>query len=134
MAKENTKSGLGIGQTVIQTQTLTPIQIQTIKLLELPYLELEQKIQKEIEENPVLEDPVEEENEETGQERKKLSLSEVKDDNIPSYKLYVNNRGRDEKPQYNTFSVKESLYQSLLSQLGLRRIDQRRRTLASFIV
>ena len=38
MAKENTKSGLGIGQTVIQTQTLTPIQIQTIKLLELPYL------------------------------------------------------------------------------------------------
>ena len=50
MAKENTKSGLGIGQTVIQTQTLTPIQIQTIKLLELPYLELEQKIQKEIEE------------------------------------------------------------------------------------
>lgn len=134
MAKDNTKSGLGIGQTVIQTQTLTPIQIQTIKLLELPYLELEQKIQKEIEENPVLEDPVEEENEETGQERKKLSLSEVKDDNIPSYKLYVNNRGRDEKPQYNTFSVKESLYQSLLSQLGLRRIDQRRRTLASFIV
>ena len=81
-----------------------------------------------------MEDPVEEENEETGQERKKLSLSEVKDDNIPSYKLYVNNRGRDEKPQYNTFSVKESLYQSLLSQLGLRRIDQRRRTLASFIV
>ena len=134
MAKENTKSGLGIGQTVIQTQTLTPIQIQTIKLLELPYLELEQKIQKEIEENPVLEDPVEEENEETGQERKKLSFSEVKDDNIPSYKLYVSNRGRDEKPQYNTFSVKESLYQSLLSQLGLRRIDQRRRTLASFIV
>ena len=134
MAKEGTKSGLGIGQTTIQTQTLTPIQIQTIKLLELPLVELEQKIQKEIEENPVLEDPVESESEENEQERKKVSLSEVKDDSIPSYKLYVNNRGRDEKPQYNTFSVKESLYQSLLSQLGYRKMDERRRTLSSFMV
>ena len=74
MAKENTKSGLGIGQTVIQTQTLTPIQIQTIKLLELPYLELEQKIQKEIEENPVLEDPVDSESEDNEQERKVVLL------------------------------------------------------------
>ena len=125
---------MGIGQTTIQTQTLTPIQIQTIKLLELPLVELEQKIQKEIEENPVLEDPVESESEENEQERKKVSLSEVKDDSIPSYKLYVNNRGRDEKPQYNTFSVKESLYQSLLSQLGYRKMDERRRTLSSFMV
>ncbi|MBP5692186.1 MAG: RNA polymerase factor sigma-54 [Bacteroidales bacterium] len=126
---------MGIGQKVVQTQTLTPIQIQTIKLLELPLVELEQRIQKEIEENPVLEDPVETEMEENPQDRKKVSLSEVKDDSIPSYRLYVNNRGRDEdKPQYNTFSVKESFYQSLLNQLGYRRMDDRRKTLASFMV
>ena len=133
MANENNKSGLGLSQTTVQTQTLTPIQIQTIKLLELPLVDLEQRIRKEIEENPVLEDPVEEENQETG-ERKKVSLSEVKDDNIPSYKLYINNRGRDERPQYNTFSVKESLYQSLLGQLGWRKMDERRHNLAAFMV
>lgn len=135
MMMEGSKSGMGIGQKVVQTQTLTPIQIQTIKLLELPLVELEQRIQKEIEENPVLEDPVETEMEENPQDRKKVSLSEVKDDSIPSYRLYVNNRGRDEdKPQYNTFSVKESFYQSLLNQLGYRRMDERRRTLANFMV
>ena len=134
MAQENNKRALGLGQNIIQTQKLTPIQIQTIKLLELPLIELEQRIQKEIEENPVLEDPVEGENEETGQERKKLSLEEVKDENTPAYKLYVNNRGRDEKPQYNTFAVRESLYQSLLDQLGYRMMDERRRKLADFIV
>ena len=37
-------------------QKMSPLQIQTIKLLELPLLELEQKIQKEIEENPVLDE------------------------------------------------------------------------------
>ena len=39
-----------------QQQKLSPLQIQTIKLLELPTLELEQKIRKEIEENPVLDE------------------------------------------------------------------------------
>lgn len=134
MAKQTSKTGIGLGQTTVQVQTLTPIQIQTIKLLELPLVELEQKIQKEIEENPVLEDPDENRSEDNPQEQKKISLSEVKDDTIPSYRLYVNNRGKDEKPQYNTFSVKESLYQSLLDQIGLRKMDQRRRAIASFII
>jgi RNA polymerase sigma-54 factor len=37
-------------------QKLSPLQIQTIKLLELPTLELEQRIKKELEENPVLDE------------------------------------------------------------------------------
>jgi RNA polymerase sigma-54 factor len=36
-------------------QKLSPQQIQMIKLLELPALQLEQRIKKELEENPVLE-------------------------------------------------------------------------------
>ena len=35
-----------------QTQKLSPLQMQTIKLLELPRQELEQRIKKELEENP----------------------------------------------------------------------------------
>ena len=43
-----------------QTQKLSPLQIQTIKLIELPIQELEQKIRDELDENPVLDDtPVE---------------------------------------------------------------------------
>ena len=37
-------------------QKLSPQQIQMIKLLELPTLQLEQRIKQEIEENPVLEE------------------------------------------------------------------------------
>ena len=39
----------------LQTK-LSPLQIQTIKLIELPIQELEQRIRKELEENPVLEE------------------------------------------------------------------------------
>ena len=41
-----------------QTQKLSPLQIQTIKLIELPVQELEQRIRKELEENPVLDEDV----------------------------------------------------------------------------
>ena len=37
-----------------QSQKLSPLQIQTIKLIELPVQELEQRIRKELEENPTL--------------------------------------------------------------------------------
>ncbi len=37
-------------------QTLTPQQIQYLKLLQLPVLQLEQHIRQEIEENPMLEE------------------------------------------------------------------------------
>ena len=36
-------------------QKLSPLQIQVIKLLEIPAAQLEQRIKKELEENPVLE-------------------------------------------------------------------------------
>ena len=107
----------GLTQELRQTQRLSPLQIQTIKLLELPTLELERRIQQELEDNPVLDEAPEEE---TAEEEtpKNVSLSEYgSSDPTPSYKLYVNNQGKDEKPQYNTFSVMESLQQNLDNQL-----------------
>ena len=115
-------------------QGLSPLQIQTIKLLELPTLELEQRIKKELEENPVLDEDVERDDPEDGQS-KDISLNEYPvDDSTPSYKLYVNNQGRDEKPEYNVFSVKESFHQSLEVQLGYSMIDDRSKTIAQFII
>ena len=119
-----------------QTQKLSPLQIQTIKLIELPTQELEQRIRKELEENPVLDEDAANEREEGDDNApREVSLSEYKeDDSIPSYKLRVNNYGKDERPQYNTFSVKESFTQSLMDQLGFRSLTEHQYQVASFII
>ena len=118
-----------------QTQKLSPLQIQTIKLIELPTQELEQRIRKELEENPVLDENVSNENNEEEEAPREVSLSDYKDDDpIPGYKLRVNNYGKDERPQYNTFTVKESFTQSLMDQLGFRNLTEHQRAVASFII
>ena len=118
-----------------QTQKLSPLQIQTIKLIELPTQELEQRIRKELEENPVLDEDVKSEREDEEEAPREVSLSDYKDDDpIPGYKLHVNNYGKDERPQYNTFSVKESFTQSLLEQLGFRNLNEHEYQVAAFII
>ena len=115
-----------------QTQKLSPLQIQTIKLLELPIQDLEQRIRSEIEENPVLDDSP---SGEGSEEQKDISIDELKeDDYIPDYKTRVNNWGKDPRPEYNTFSVKTSFTQSLMDQLGCRSLDEHQQQVASFII
>jgi RNA polymerase sigma-54 factor len=117
-----------------QTQKLSPLQIQTIKLIELPIQELEQRIRKELEENPVLDENLPSEKEEDEAPRE-VSLSEYKDDDsIPSYRLRADNYSKDERPQYNTFSVKESFTQSLQEQLGYRSLTEHQYAVASFLI
>ena len=73
-----------------QTQRLSPLQIQTIKLIELPVQELEQKIRSELEENPVLDDGPDPDKQQDD-EPKDISIDEIKDDGeIPSYKCAEN--------------------------------------------
>ena len=118
-----------------QTQKLSPLQIQTIKLIELPTQELEQRIRKELEENPVLDENVASDREDEEEGPREVSLSDYKeDDSIPSYKLRINNYGKDERPQYNTFSVKESFTQSLMDQLGFRNLSEHQHAVAAFII
>lgn len=120
-----------------QQQKLSPLQIQTIKLIELPVQELEQRIRKELEENPVLDDGPREKNEDDPEDDapRDVSLSEInEDDPIPAYKLKVNNYGKDERPEYNTFSVKQSFTQSLMEQLGFRNLNEHQRSVAAFII
>ena len=117
-----------------QTQKLSPLQIQTIKLIELPIQELEQRIRKELEENPVLDEDISSEKE-VEEAPREVSLSEYKeDDAIPSYRLRSDNYSKDERPQYNTFSVKESFTQSLQEQLGYRSLSEHQHAVASFLI
>ena len=117
-----------------QTQKLSPLQIQTIKLIELPIQELEQRIRKELEENPVLDEDLPKDKDEDEAPRE-VSLSEYKeDDSIPSYRLRSDNYSKDERPQYSTFSVKESFTQSLMEQLGYRSLSEHQYAVAAFII
>ena len=115
-----------------QTQKMSPLQILTIKLLELPIQSLEQKIRSELEENPVLDDSPDPNRSE---ESKDISIDELKDDDyIPSYKTRVNNWGKDPRPEYSSFSVKTSFNQSLMDQLGCRNLDKHQYDIAAFLI
>ena len=98
-----------------QTQKLSPLQIQTIKLIELPQQELEQRIRKELEENPVLDEDLPS-NDEEDQAPREVSLSDYKeDDYIPNYRLRSDlYTSKEERPQYNTVSVKLSFTENVL--------------------
>ena len=72
-------------------QKLSPQQIQMIKLLELPTVQLEQRIKQEIEENIVLEEE-ERSTEDTDEQPQQISVDEyLRDDDTPAYKSRVNN-------------------------------------------
>ncbi|MBO4671667.1 MAG: RNA polymerase factor sigma-54 [Bacteroidales bacterium] len=115
-----------------QQQKLSPLQIQTIKLIQMPIQELEQKVREELESNPVLDDEPAQDSE---SETKDVSIDAIKEDgDIPAYKLKVNNWGKDPRPEYNTFSVKEGFTQSLQRQLGFRDLTPHQREIASFII
>ncbi len=117
-----------------QKQQLSPLQIQTIKLIELPIQDLEQRIRKELEENPVLDEDISSDKEEDEAPRE-VSLSEYKeDDAIPAYRTRMELGSKDERPQYSTFSVKESFTQSLQEQLGYKNLTEHQYAVASFLI
>ena len=64
-------------QVMTLQQKLSPQQIQMIKLLELPAVQLEQRIKQEIEENIVLEEAEQQNEEEEPQQISVLSLIHI---------------------------------------------------------
>lgn len=114
-----------------QTQKLSPLQIQTIKLIEMAVQDLNQRIRAELESNPVLD---ESSASTADEENKDVSLDELQDDYIPAYKTRVRNWGPDPRPEYNTFSVRESFSQSLEQQLGCRDLTERQKAIGSYLV
>ncbi|MBO4427298.1 MAG: RNA polymerase factor sigma-54 [Bacteroidales bacterium] len=120
--------------TLKQQQRLSPLQIQTIKLMELPVQELEQRVRTELEENPALDDTPDPDSA-RDEDARDVSLDELsEDDYIPSYKTRVSNWGKDPKPEYNTFSVRESFSDSLTDQLGFRNLDERKQKIGEFLI
>ncbi len=129
-------------------QKLSPQQIQVIKLLEIPTLQLEQRIKKELEENPVLEmesDSADEselnEGEENEQDKdsdnEEFSYDDYYDEedyDIPSYKLNISNYSKDDKYVDIPFSVGTSFNEFLYEQLSMADLSEEQRNLAEYII
>jgi RNA polymerase sigma-54 factor len=128
-------------------QKLSPQQIQMIKLLEIPSMQLEQRIKAEIEENPALEEgALEETQQNDGQDddvtsdpndtdKEEFTLEDyIEDDDYPSYKLNSQNYSKDDKREEIPFSVGLSFQDYLENQLGLRKLDEKQHLLALYML
>jgi RNA polymerase sigma-54 factor len=128
-------------------QKLSPQQIQMIKLLEIPSMQLEQRIKAEIEENPALEEgaleeTIQNENQEDDvtsdpkdTDKDEFTLEDyMEDDDYPSYKLNSQNYSKDDKREEIPFSVGLSFQDYLENQLGLRKLDEKQHLLALYML
>lgn len=133
-------------------QKLSPQQIQMIKLLEIPTMQLEQRIKKELEENPLLEEVSEEDQplpdvqellppdddgdtEQKDVDQEEFTLEDfMEEDEIPSYKLTANNYSPDDRREEIPFSVGITFHEHLENQLNLRPLTERQKFLAPFIL
>lgn len=127
-------------------QRLSPQQIQLMKLLQVPTMELDQRIKQEIEENPALEEGLEEsdddygdqdeyENEdEFGNDDVDFDISDYFDDDTPDYKTQVNNHSKDEEERGVPLSGEQSFQERMMDQLLLVDLDDTQFLIADIII
>lgn len=125
-------------------QKLSPQQIQLMKLLQVPTVELEQRIKQEIEENPALEEGMDEVDREVEREeewendvddsREDFDVSDYLDDDTPDYKLSVRNQGSDDDDRAVPLAGGQSFHDLLISQIGLRVRDEKMREIVKTVI
>ncbi len=127
-------------------QKLSPQQIQLMKLLQVPTVELEQRIKEEMEVNPALEEGADAENEEIkeseeeweetekSEAQEEFDFSEYLDDETPTYKLSVRNKGADDDEKSVPFASGSTFRDLLGQQLALRNISEEQAFLAEIII
>ena len=126
-------------------QKLSPQQIQMIKMLEIPTLQLEQRVKQELEDNPVLEEGEKHDELEDNYEEQEEQLNDgdqdefsfedyMNDDDIPSYKLQTSNVSKDDKKEEIPFSQGTSFHEHLENQIGLKSLTEREYLLAQYII
>jgi RNA polymerase sigma-54 factor len=128
-------------------QKLSPLQIQQIKLLELTGLEIEDRINRELEENPALEERTDSATE--NQEEDALSEFEPEDsfsqedmalgdylseDDIPDYKLQQNYYSEKTVREEIPYSESESFHDFLLDQLHLKSLPEEKMKIGEYLI
>lgn len=125
-------------------QRLSPQQIQLMKLLQVPTMELDQRIKQEIEENPALEEGADEEEDDfdnTDDESDDdtdndddFDLSDYLDDDSSDYKTQANNSSKDDEERVIPLSGEQSFQEKLTEQLHLLDLDDKQFLIADILI
>ena len=117
-----------------------------MKLIQLPTIALEERIQEELEINPALEEAGEQEVEDPYESSDELNDNEeipaedinvdeyLSDDDIPDYRLKANNHSPDDEEKQIPLSGGETFMDHLLDQFGMRRLTERQRGLGEYLI
>lgn len=131
-------------QELKQTQRLSPLQMQVIKLVELNSVEVEDRIKQELEDNPALEDDAienpsdslnEDRNDDTVMSEEDMVLGDYSsEDDIPDYRL--NGPRQNNEPNFIEISYfdDKSLNDLLTEQIGMLKLDARKQIIAEYII
>ena len=152
---------VGLQQTITQTTKLSPSQIQVIRMLEIPSIELNQRINEELQENPALEEGRDEnlsderlnglEDEfddnympddgyEEGRQRDPLQNEDfnyeqyVSDDETPGYMLHQPSNPVDEDRREVPIIGGSSLIEELKAQVYLTDMTKPQRHIAKWVL
>ncbi len=133
-------------QVLKQLQKLSPQQIQMIKLLEIPAIEMEQRIRKELENNEALEEGKEEEPQTEQEESEPEKEEDNKDDefdfedylnsedDIPEYRLH-SPRDKNEENREIPIAVGYSFKEEIETQLQVNfKLSDRQAIIAHYII
>ncbi len=134
-------------QNLKQIQRLSPLQMQLIRLVELNSIELEERIKKEMEENPALDEVlVDNDAEQNGPNDENDYTSALSEEDIvkgdynseedmPDFRLNSKTTSNYEQLKVDSvFSDDSSLHQSLLDQIQLRRLSVKDQKIAEYII
>jgi RNA polymerase sigma-54 factor len=128
---------------------LSPQQIQLMKMLQIPTMELDQRIKEEMEVNPALEEGADENEgneDEDSQDQQEEQENETKeddeidlsdyfdDDETPDYKLKVNNHSADDEERDTPLGAGRTFQDLLYAQLGMTELDEQQRLLAEYLI
>ena len=133
---------LGLIQTL--SQKLSPQQIQFIKLLQVPTVELETRIEEELETNPALEEGREEPEEQTEQSEEFEEKTEPADDEISfedylhddysGYKMQGDGNNPDEEDREIPLATASTLNDQLINQLGFLGLEERQEKIGEQLI
>lgn len=144
--------GLSLTQQQKLQTKLSPAQIQVVRLLELPSVELQQRVNEELQENPALEegrDPEQENtefefedeiNEQDSEYNNPLQNDDfnyddyINDDESPDYMQQRNNYQEESDREDIPYSVGTSLMEYLKSQVYLTKMTKEERHIAKWVL
>ncbi len=132
-----------------QTQRLSPLQMQVIKLIELNSIELEDKIKQELEENPALDEVIEKDEVDHDVKNDEDDYAELlseedivkgdytSEEEMPDFRLSSSGVSSydQSKTDFTDFALSSnSLQQTLLEQINLQNLNNKEIKIAEYII